>query len=110
VLLLITQVGQLAPTLLVVGVITYLLVYAVAMIRDIDNPFEYRDGRPGAADVDLGVLERCEDRLRGLAGAMGGDRGTDEPSATTLAPREQPASTRRGGTQVARGPARSTDR
>jgi hypothetical protein len=67
VLLVITTVGQLAPTLLVVGVITYLLVYAVLMIRDIDNPFEYRDGRPGAADVDLGVLESCEVRLRGLA-------------------------------------------
>jgi hypothetical protein len=60
VLLLITQIGQLAPTLLVVGVITYLLVYAVAMIRDIDNPFEYPNGRAGAADVDLGVLESCE--------------------------------------------------
>lgn len=110
VLLVVTQIGQLAPTLLVVGVITYLLVYAVAMIRDIDNPFEYHDGRPGAADVDLGVLERCEERLRGLAAAMGGDRGADEPSATTLTPREQPANTRRGGAQVARGPARSADR
>lgn len=71
VLLLITQIGQLAPTLLVVGVITYLLVYAVAMIRDIDNPFEYPNGRAGAADVDLGVLESCETRLHGLAAAMG---------------------------------------
>ncbi len=74
VLLLITDCGQLAPTLLVVGVITYLLVYALAMIRDIDNPFEYRNGRPGAADVDLGVLESCEARLRGLAEGMVGDR------------------------------------
>jgi hypothetical protein len=72
VLLLITDIGQLAPTLLTVGVITYLLVYAVAMIRDIDNPFEYPNGRTGAADVDLAVLESCETRLRGLAGAMGG--------------------------------------
>ncbi len=74
ILLLITDVGQLAPTLLVVGVITYLLVYALAMIRDIDNPFEYRNDRPGAADVDLGVLESGEARLRGLAAAMAGDR------------------------------------
>ena len=84
VLLLITAVGQLAPTLLVVGVITYLLVYAIAMIRDIDNPFEYHNGKPGAADVDLGVLESCERRLRGLAAAMGGDRDVEERSATTL--------------------------
>jgi len=86
VLLLITAVGQLAPTLLVVGVITYLLVYAIAMIRDIDNPFEYHNGKPGAADVDLGVLESCERRLRGLAAAMGGDRAVEERSATTLTP------------------------
>lgn len=86
VLLLITQIGQLGSTLLVVGVITYLLVYAIAMIRDIDNPFEYHNGRPGAADVDLGVLESCERRLRGLAAAMGGDRVIDQPSAANLAP------------------------
>lgn len=86
VLLLITDVGQLAPTLLVVGVITYLLVYAIAMIRDIDNPFEYHNGKPGAADVDLGVLESCERRLRGLAAAMGSDRGVGERSAATLTP------------------------
>ncbi len=86
VLLLITQIGQLGSTLLVVGVITYLLVYAIAMIRDIDNPFEYHNGRPGAADVDLGVLESCERRLRGLAAAMGGDRVIDQPAAANLAP------------------------
>ena len=86
VLLLITAIGQLAPTLLVVGVITYLLVYAIAMIRDIDNPFEYHNGKPGAADVDLAVLESCESRLRGLAAAMGADRSVEERSATTLAP------------------------
>lgn len=71
ILLLITDVGQLAPTLLVVGVITYLLVYAVALIRDIDNPFEYRNGKPGAADVDLAVLERSEARLRDFATVSG---------------------------------------
>jgi hypothetical protein len=81
VLLIITRIGQLAPTLLVVGVTTYLLVYVIAMIRDIDNPFEYRNGKPGAADVDLAVLENCERRLRDLAADMGGDR-----SPATLTP------------------------
>lgn len=80
VLILITDIGQLAPTLLVVGVITYLLAYVLTMIRDIDNPFEYHDGRPGPADVDLGVLESSETRLRGLAAAMEGG------PATTLTP------------------------
>jgi len=86
VLLLITDIGQLASTLLVVGVITYLLVYVIAMIRDIDNPFEYRNGKPGAADVDLSVLEHCEHRLRGLAADMGGDRSGAERAPTTLSP------------------------
>jgi hypothetical protein len=67
VLLMITEIGPLAPTMLVVGVITYLMVYMLALIRDIDNPFEYRRGLPGPADVDLNVLERSETRLRSLA-------------------------------------------
>ena len=50
-----------------IGVITYLMVYMLALIRDIDNLFEYRDGVPGPADVDLSVLERCEAWLRSLA-------------------------------------------
>jgi hypothetical protein len=56
------------------------------MIRDIDNPFEYHDGKPGAADVDLAVLVACEGRLRALAAGMGADQGVQERSATTLAP------------------------
>lgn len=67
VMLMVTEIGPLAPTLLVVGVITYLMVYVLALIRDIDNPFEYRGGLPGPADVDLGVLESCQARLRSLA-------------------------------------------
>jgi predicted membrane chloride channel (bestrophin family) len=67
ILLLVTDIGPLAPTLLVVFVISYFLVYMLALIRDIDNPFEYRGGLPGAADVDLGVLERCERRLHALS-------------------------------------------
>lgn len=67
ILLIVSNIGPLAPTILVVGVITYLIFYMLALIRDIDNPFEYRGGRPGSADVDLGVLEYCECRLRSLA-------------------------------------------
>ena len=52
VLLMVTEIGPLAHTILVVGVITYLMVYMLALIRDIDNPFEYHGG-PGPADVDL---------------------------------------------------------
>ena len=67
VLLMITDIGPLAPTILVVGVITCLMVYLLALIRDINNPFEYRNGIPGPADVDLRVLEQCQARLRSLS-------------------------------------------
>jgi hypothetical protein len=41
-LLLIIQIGETTPTVLVVGVISFLLFlfYALALIRDLDNPFD----------------------------------------------------------------------
>jgi hypothetical protein len=68
--LIFTDLGAIAPTLCLVGLIAYLIVYLVGLIRDLDNPFEYRNGLPGAADVNLDVLERNEDRLRALIGAL----------------------------------------
>lgn len=70
IVLILTDLVDLAPTLCLVGLISYLLFYLVGLIRDLDNPFEYTDGQPGAADVNLGVLERNEDRLRALLGAL----------------------------------------
>ena len=66
VVMILTDLVDLAPTLCLVGLITYLLFYLVGLIRDLDNPFEYKDGQPGAADVNLDVLQRNQDRLRGL--------------------------------------------
>ena len=62
--------GGTAPSVFLVGLITSLLIYLVSLIRDLDNPFEYQDGQPGAADVDLTVLERNEDRLRALLAGL----------------------------------------
>jgi hypothetical protein len=70
VFLVVTDFDDFQPTLWVSGLIAYLLFYVVGLIRDLDNPFEYRDGLPGAADVNLDVLERSEDRLRALLGSM----------------------------------------
>ncbi len=69
-LLLVTDIGPLTPTVLVVGVISFLLIYLLLLMRDLDNPFEYHDGRPGAADVHLDVLEQCENRLRDELASM----------------------------------------
>ena len=58
------------------------LFYVVGLIRDLDNPFEYRNGEPGAADVNLDVLVRSEDRLRALLGSL------DATPAAPAAPAE----------------------
>jgi hypothetical protein len=70
IVLLLTDVGPTIPTLTVVGLISFLLFYLFALIRDLDNPFEYLDGKPGAADVPVDVLERTEDRLRALLASV----------------------------------------
>jgi hypothetical protein len=73
IVMLCTDMGALVPTLALIGLITYLLVYLVSLIRDLDNPFEYRNGQPGAADVDLGILERSDARLKEILASMTGD-------------------------------------
>jgi hypothetical protein len=80
-----TDLGPIAPTLCLVGLISYLLVYLVTLIRDLDNPFEYRNGVPGAADVSLDVLAQTETRLHALLDHLAaGDEvglGDEEPLA-----------------------------
>jgi hypothetical protein len=73
IVMLCTDLGDRVATLALVGLISYLLVYLVSLIRDLDNPFEYHNGQPGAADVDLGVLERSEARLLEVLSSMSGD-------------------------------------
>jgi hypothetical protein len=70
--------------LVLVGLISYLLIYLVSLIRDLDNPFEYKDGKPGAADVNLEVLERNEDRLRAMLAAI--ESSAPAPATATTAP------------------------
>ena len=76
-----STVSQVVTQLVLVGLISYLLIYLVSLIRDLDNPFEYKDGKPGAADVSLDVLERNEDRLRALLASIEAARDRPAPSA-----------------------------
>ena len=79
--------SQVVTQLVLVGLISYLLIYLVSLIRDLDNPFEYKDGKPGAADVSLDVLERNEDRLRALLASIdvaGLDTSTQEAVEPTV--------------------------
>jgi predicted membrane chloride channel (bestrophin family) len=91
VFMVVTDFDDFQPTLWVSGLIAYLLFYVVGLIRDLDNPFEYRNGEPGAADVNLDVLERSEDRLRALLGSLdAAPAAPDSPStpATSATPAE----------------------
>ena len=80
------QFTEVLTQLVLVGLISYLLIYLVSLIRDLDNPFEYKDGKPGAADVNLEVLERNEDRLRALLASIESAAPTSAPAPATTAP------------------------
>ena len=88
--LLFTDLGALAPTLCLVGLLTYLLIYLTTLIRDLDNPFEYQNGVPGPADVNLDVLERSEDRMRALLGALDAEPAPVVPPITSAPPADAP--------------------
>ncbi len=61
--------SMLAETVLV-GLITLIYVYMLRLIRDIDDPFEYREGgTAGAAEVDLQVLDDYRRRLAARLGS-----------------------------------------
>jgi hypothetical protein len=63
-LLMIARFKSLLAEVLLVALITLIYVYMVRLIRDIDDPFEYReDGVAGAAEVDLEVLKAYRRRL-----------------------------------------------
>ncbi len=64
VILVLTDLGAIMPALALVGLVSYLVIYMLALIRDLDNPYEYPGGQPGAADVSLDVLQRHEERLK----------------------------------------------
>lgn len=67
-----------AAALFLVFAITFLLVYMIALIRDLDDPFEYDNGRTGAAEVSLHPFEHLEEhigeRLRAMDSTVEVDR------------------------------------
>jgi predicted membrane chloride channel (bestrophin family) len=61
--LLLTELDPIGEGIFFVAVISFLLLYMNRLIRDLDNPFEYKHGSQGAADVSLAALERAQRRL-----------------------------------------------
>ncbi|MDD5112218.1 MAG: hypothetical protein PHG85_06715 [Candidatus Altiarchaeota archaeon] len=62
--LLMTIIGPFYESLFVIGIITFLLVYMLALIKDLDNPFDYYEKEGGNDEVSLKPLEDLEKRLR----------------------------------------------
>ena len=86
--LLLTKVAdKTIESLFFVGVITLLLTYVFHLIRDLDNPFAYPNGREGAADVSLTPLMAAEQRLHEAHRQL---LATPRPEPTP-APAETPA-------------------
>jgi hypothetical protein len=61
--LLITNIGSIGESLFFVAFISFLLSYVLALIRDLDDPFEFENGRAGAAEVSLAPLHQLERRI-----------------------------------------------
>ena len=68
--LLLTELTPLSQSVFFLVTIAFLLLYMNRLIRDLDNPFEYREGAAGSADVSLAPLRRAERRLREARDSM----------------------------------------
>ena len=69
--LLIVEIAPLGAALLLVAMITFVVVYMILLIRDLDDPFEYDEGgRRGAAEVSLAPIDRLERRMAAHAESL----------------------------------------
>jgi hypothetical protein len=69
--LLIANIAPLGAELLLMAMITFVIVYMILLIRDLDDPFDYdHEGRRGAAEVSLAPLERLEQRMADQAASL----------------------------------------
>lgn len=84
--LMLTDAGPIGQELFFVTVIAFVLIYMNQLIRDLDNPFEYRLGVRGAADVSLLQIQRVERRLDRLLGSLGESAAADSSDAVRSAP------------------------
>jgi hypothetical protein len=64
--LILAKIEPFYESLFFAGIISYLMVYLLMLIRDLDNPFGYYE-RDSAADVSLKPLEDAARRLAQLA-------------------------------------------
>ena len=61
--MLVTQIGQFYQSLFIIGFISFFLVYLLAIILVLDNPFDYREGS-AMEEISLKPLEYIQFRMR----------------------------------------------
>jgi hypothetical protein len=69
--LLFVEITPFAAALFFVCAIAFLLAYMIALIKDLDDPFEYGNGETGAAEVSLQPLNQVTRRLSLISGGLG---------------------------------------
>jgi hypothetical protein len=61
---LLARIDPFYESLFFVGLIVFLFRYMLALIRDLDDPFDYDQKSPGPDEISLAPLEALEARLR----------------------------------------------
>lgn len=65
---LVVDTGELGESLLITGLITYVLVYMIVLINDLDNPFHYRDNAHLADEIAIAPLGAVTRNVREALG------------------------------------------
>ncbi|HEX8741987.1 MAG TPA: hypothetical protein VF712_02530 [Thermoleophilaceae bacterium] len=69
--LLVVNIAPLGAELLLLAMVTFVIVYMILLIKDLDDPFDYgEEGRRGAAEVSLAPIDRLERRMAAHAQAL----------------------------------------
>ncbi len=64
--MLFVNMGTMGESLLIMGAITYLLLYMIVLIRDLDNPFQYHDKAHMQDEIAIEPLGAVDRTIRGL--------------------------------------------
>ena len=68
--LLFVQIDKLAESLFFVCLIAFLLIYMIMLIKDLDDPFDYRPEEAGGGEVSLHALDHLREELAASAAQM----------------------------------------
>lgn len=61
---LLAKIDPFYESLFFVGLIAFLFAYMLRLIKDLDDPFEYQDGRADADEIPLKPLQEAEERMQ----------------------------------------------